>query len=553
MPNIVTVNVAQQLAPIPSTLQKMGCLVSQGGTALSKFQFAFLTQLSDLGLILATPAAISGITWLSGVATVTAAAPHGLTVGQTVWVDIQGAAPAAYNGSYLATVTTSTQFTFVKPSNPGALVTAGTWAPRSVAELDQMASTFFAQGYQQGVYVLELGKGSVAEGVAALGQYLTANPNTAYMPGLQGYFYSYLVPRAWDAHPDFLALAAEYQATTKRTYFFVTTTLATHAAYSNLQKAVFALVETPNVPALPSAIAISSGSWTAGRVTLNAPGATIAVGQWFKIQGATPAAYNGWKKAVEGTSGATIVFEEAADPGTLTTPGSIAPSYFASSPPPSTEFTAASALWATLNYSPSDTNKTPPLAFTYVYGVTPWPPNGAGAIQNELKTANTNFIGTGAEGGISNAALFWGRLKDGKPFNYWYAADWVAINTDIDVANAVINGSNTPINPLYYNQNGIDRLQAVIAGVIQRAVTFGLVLFQPKQTALTGPELTEALATNKFAGYSVVNAVPFIPYSINNPSDYADGRYTGFSVTFTPLRGFEAITINLVVSQFVVQ
>lgn len=36
---------------------------------------------------------------------------------------------------------------------------------------------------------------------------------------------------------------------------------------------------------------------------------------------------------------------------------------------------------------------------------------------------------------------------------------WCAINLEMDLANEVINGSNTTVNPLYYEQNGIDRLQ----------------------------------------------------------------------------------------------
>ena len=552
MTSIVQVNVSQQVAPTPPTLQRAGALVSQGGTILSKLGRALITQPSDLTPLLTGPRAISALAFLTGVVTATTSQPHGLTVGQKVHLDIAGAAPAAYNGSYIVTVTSSTQFTYEKAANPGSATVTGSFTPRSVSELQQMVTTFFAQGNQQAIYVLELGAGSVTEGVAALTDYLTKFPNANYAAGAEGYFYGYLIPRTWDADPDFLALAALYQSTTARTYFWVTTTLQNYPAYTALQKAVFALVEAPAIGVWKGG-SISSSSWATGKQTLNVTAHGIQIGQWFQIVGATPAANNGWRKAVEGTTTNVIVCEVASDPGAMTVLGSIAPNYFASAGLPSTEFSLAAVLWVTLNYDPSDTNKPPPLAFSYVFGVTPFPVQGMGPVLTALKTAYVNVIGTGAEGGISNAIVLWGRLKDGNPFNFWYATDWVAIEGDIALANAVINGSNNPINPLYYNQNGVDRLQAVLASVVQRAVTFGLVLFPPKQTALTGPELTAALATDQFDGSSVVNAVPFIRYSQNNPSHYRQGLYEGFSATFTPLRGFEQIQINLVVSSFVVQ
>ncbi|EMD3913601.1 hypothetical protein VQ345_004778 [Salmonella enterica] len=44
-------------------------------------------------------------------------------------------------------------------------------------------------------------------------------------------------------------------------------------------------------------------------------------------------------------------------------------------------------------------------------------------------------------------------------YNYWYSVAWCAINLELDLANEVINGSNTTVNPLYYDQQGIGRLQ----------------------------------------------------------------------------------------------
>lgn len=549
--NIVIVNVSQQQAPIPATLQRTGCIISQGGTTLSALNSAFLTQLSDLAALLVAPLTITGLSWLSNVVTITVAS-HPWTVGQKVWVNVVGAAPAAYNGKVLATVASSTTLTYSLMSNPGAATTNGTVVAHSYYELTQMVTTFFAQGYQQGVYVLELGPGDVETGVGALTTYLNDHPNANYQPGDEGYFYHYLVPRSWDADTDFLALIASYENTTARTYFWVTTTLANYSAYSTLMKSIFALVESPKLP-INKQLAISGAAYASNRVTLTVAASPIVAGDWFQVSGCTPAAYNGWHKAVDGTTATALVYEAASDHGTMTVNGVVMPNYFANAAPPDTEFTLASIMWVVLHYAPSDTNKVPPLAFSYVYGVTPFPVRGMGPVRTALRAAYTNIIGTGAEGGITNAIVLWGRNRDGKPFNYWYSTDWVAITADVELANAIINGSNTPINPLYYNQNGIDRLEAVLARVVNRGVTFGLILFPAIQTGLTGPELTEALSSNTFIGKSVVNAVPFIPYSQNNPSHYAQGQYDGLSASFVPLRGFAQITVNLVVSSFVVQ
>lgn len=194
---------------------------------------------------------------------------------------------------------------------------------------------------------------------------------------------------------------------------------------------------------------------------------------------------------------------------------------------PATEFTLAAAFYRWLNYNPSTTTKVAPFAFAYLFGVTAYPLRGNAALFVTLKSAAINWVGTGAEGGITNTVLLWGMTKDGNDATYWYSVDWAQINLDLDLANAVINGSNNPINPLYYNQEGINRLQAVAQATMSRGVSYGLVL---------------APVT--------VDAIPFATYVTDHPSDYSTGTYSGLSVTYTPSRGFTEIIFNLNVSQF---
>ena len=458
MPNIVVVNVSQLIAPTPSKLQQTGAFISQGATTTVPGTISLLTQLSDLTPIINGAHAITTITWLSSVATVTASAPHGFTISDTLLVTIVGATPAGFNGTFTATVTGASTFTYPLVVNPGSSASSGTYTLEDVAELNAMATTFFAQGNAQAVYVLELGPGNAADGVTYLTNWIT---NT------QQFFYAYLVPRAWASAPSYVTMVANFEAPTKKTYFFTTMTNSNYTTFTPLMKSVVGLIEAPGIPA--------------------------------------------------------------------------------------TEFSLAAPFWVALHQLPSTTNKVTPFCFTYLFGVTPYPTFGNSALLATYANAFVNVVGTGAEGGIAGAILLYGTTMDGNDFTYWYSVDWVQINVDLNVSNAIINGSNNPINPLYYNQPGINVLESAIASTMNSAVTFGLALFPAIQTALDGPILNQALFNQTYIGFTIVNAVPFIRYSEENPSDYQIGRYAGFSVVYTPSRGFKQVLINLVVSQFVIQ
>ena len=430
---IVTVNVSRTVAPAPSTLQRTGALISQGGTTGAAGTTSLLTTASDLTPILKGSAALTSLTWASSVVTAVTTSPHGLPIGQTIQLTISGAVPSAYNGTYAATITTTTGFTFPKVSNPGTETTPGAWANAGSAELLAMVTTFFSQGSNVAVYVLELGPGDADAGVAALSDFIgDTTPQ---------FFYSYLVPRNWADSTDFVDFAGTFTADTKKTYFFVTTTLANDSGFDGLK---CVLTEVPEASVVPL-----------------------------------------------------------------------------------TQFQAAALFYRALNYNPSTTNKVSPYAFGFLPGLTPYSLRGNGPTFAALKAAFANWVGTGAEGGITTSVLYWGTTKDGRDFTYWYSVDWVQINVALDLANEIINGSNNPINPLYYNQDGINRLQARAQATMNRGISYGLVL---------------APVT--------VDAVDFVPYVLVNESDYAIGKYAGLSVSYTPARGFTEIIFNVNVTDF---
>lgn len=455
--SIVQTNVTQTVAAAPSTLQKTGFFISQGGTTNAAGTTSLLTQMSDLTPILAGAKAITSMILASGTVTVTTTAPHGFPSASTLPAVIAGVTPAAYNGTQTITVTGTSTFTFPLTGTPGAVTVQGTVTDIDVSELVAMATTFFAQGSSVSVLVLELGEGTAAEGVAALSTYVTANPLPAY---------SYLVPREWANESTYLTFLAGFESTTAKQYFFTTVTLSNYSSFTALMKCVYMEIEAPGIPI--------------------------------------------------------------------------------------TEFSLAATFYVTLKYNPSSTNQVPPLAFSFVFGVTPYPLLGNSALLATLKAANVNYVTTGAEGGISNTMIKWGVNADGRPFNYWYSVDWVQINADLTISNVVINGSNNVLAPLYYDQNGIDRLQIAVQQLSTQAVSNGLAV-GPVSAYTLAPADFEALIESGNAPVGVlVNAVPFVTYVTQNPLDFPIGQYGGLQMSYTPSRGFTAIIFNVNVSDLVV-
>lgn len=219
---------------------------------------------------------------------------------------------------------------------------------------------------------------------------------------------------------------------------------------------------------------------------------------------------------------------------------------------PATEFSLAAAFYHGLAYMPSAAARVAPMCFANVFGVTPYPIIGNGSLLATLKAANVNYIQTGALGGITGTILEWGTTMDGRDYTYWYSVDWTQINLALDLTNEVINGANNAVNPLYYDQDGINRVQNRAASTMKRGITFGLAVGTVIQTEYNSADFITALDTNQFVAQAVVNAVPFTDYASLIPGDYKIGRYGGLSVVYIPQRGFHTIVVSLVVSDFVV-
>lgn len=209
------------------------------------------------------------------------------------------------------------------------------------------------------------------------------------------------------------------------------------------------------------------------------------------------------------------------------------------------EFSLASAFGTALKANPSSTNKVPPLSYAPSFGTTAYPLRGNQATFAELAAANVGWIGTGQQGGVSGNILFQGKMSDGNAWNFWYSIDWAQITMGQAIANEVIIGSASSLNPLYYNQTGINRLQNRVVQTATQGVSYGLGNGQVVATQLPIAQFLQNYNSGLYAGQIVVNAEPFLPYSQENPNDYGIGRYAGLSCVWIPQLPFLSILFNL--------
>jgi len=462
MPDIVTVNVSLLTPPPPATLQQTGAFISAGGTRYPPNTLNLITTMSDLTPHIVPAQPIATITWLSGVATVTTSTPHGMQIGDHLYVIIAGTTPAAYGGGNKAiTVTGASAFTYSLPADPGGPATVkGTWQPYDAVEITAMAKTFFAQGVAQSVYVMELGIDDDVGAIAKLTTWLQNNPLRVY---------GFLFPRWWQNQQSLINLAKAYSSTTSMLYFWVTTTPTSYSGWLNI-KSVVLMIEAPSLAASPS------------------------------MQ--------------------------------------------------TNEFSLAAAFYHALAYRPSNTNRVAPFCFSYCIATTPYP-TASNAVQlATYKSVGINVIATAAEGGLANSMIEWGVTGDLRDYTYWYSIDYTTINAKLNLANEVIQGSNNPVNPLYYNQQGVNRLASRLAQQMSSEVTYGLAEGTVIQTGFDSVELANNLDNNLLPGRIIINAIPFVDYVTANPSDYRTGIYRGLTIVYIPARGFTQIVLNVIASDF---
>ena len=214
-----------------------------------------------------------------------------------------------------------------------------------------------------------------------------------------------------------------------------------------------------------------------------------------------------------------------------------------------TEFDAAEAFQAFLAYAPSSTNQLTPFAYKYLNDATPNPQLGNSALLATLTTANVNYVATAAEGGFpSQAMVSAGTMMDGNDASWWYAIDNLAINAQRTAAAVVIQGSNNPVAPIWYSQGGINTLQDAEYQLLVNSVAYALSQGSVTRTTLDQQTFVNNLSNGVYVGQNVINAVPYLTYITQNPTQYAADTYGGLTIAFWAPQLFRHITIAVLVS-----
>jgi hypothetical protein len=395
------------------------------------------------------------------------------------------------------------------------------------------AFTFYNQprvGGGGGVYILELGPvTSPHVGIAALNKWMTDNA---------GVFYGFTVPANWDTipAPDAPVLSSTSGGTLAATTYYVKVAYVSASGTVGLTSAEVSLavdadylLSVASPPALSGAtdynvyVSDSTGTETLQNTSPIAIGTDFTEPSSGLVSGdVAPLTLATLANTYSAPTAKTYLFITTssinqASYGVMT--GTVWAGYKAActiAPSPtaqSGEFPAAGVMYQELSNSPGPASKLPPTQFRYLYGFTPWPYTGYSTELSTFATYGTNWIGTGAEGGIGEDILMGGTLASLDQISWWYGVDWFQIQAKQAQAAAIINGSNSQ-PPLLYDQNGINDLEAVAENVGHDAVTYGC------------------------AASVSISATPYSTYVKANPTLAGAGYYGGFLADVVGQNGF---------------
>jgi hypothetical protein len=553
VPNpIVTVNVATVVAPFQPSYQQTGCFVSFGGTNLTPNTSSFLTQFSDLKALLLPGGGITDGSWVGGSGDITDASWAGgyitLTItgstgyinGTQAYFNISGLTPSQLSGTFFCDVTSSTTITFPLATNPGAItLTGATWATgTATVTINGTLPSYLTTGSSFSAVINGLNpinwNGSFSCTVVSstsISYSIVGDPGALVAP----------IIGTWQ-------LNSTQQLTSMGSTFFgqgrgVGVYVLELGYQLNFNLEITALTTWLNNSPLSFYGYLLPDYW--GSVA-NLPLALPLYQTYTNPEGLTYF----WTTIDVNNVG--VIPNTVKSVVQLVEAPKVKAARQSTSAGNSSEFTLASMFFWAMQFRATSVTRVAPMCFKYVYGVTPYPTQGNGPLLTSFKAANVNYIQTGAEGGIAFTNVYQGVTADGNDyFNWWWTIDWVQIQINLNLSNAIINGSNDPLAPLYYSQSGINLLEAVLAQTMQTGVTLGMVLGNVVQTEYNSPDLAAAIAQGTFTGVCNVNAVPFIAYSITNPSDYAVGEYDGLSTLFIPARGFVHVLVQVVATNIV--
>lgn len=137
-------------------------------------------------------------------------------------------------------------------------------------------------------------------------------------------------------------------------------------------------------------------------------------------------------------------------------------------------------------------------------------------ILNKIAQAPCAFtMMKGVNNGIRNS-----KMGDGRFWHYRYALDNLIFLLKANVDTLFVNASNTPNGALEYNNGGIQSIKQNLVTTLTAASQMGLVNRFAQSIDLSTGALT---------GLGDIASIPFEEYKANNPQNYSNGVYGGYS------------------------
>lgn len=171
-------------------------------------------------------------------------------------------------------------------------------------------------------------------------------------------------------------------------------------------------------------------------------------------------------------------------------------------------------ICASSKFDIGDTQVGTPLNYKVLRGLTP--NQLTHTFANNIIQSSANFAGTLA----GNPVVLNGRYADGTAWEYYYFWDLIEFEIKKNLETLLLNSANSSNNALPYTQQGIDIMLSSIKGT--------LLLWQSRGIVTSFAEGYDPV-TNTQINPGQIKTIDFYTYIQNNPLDYANEIYKGFS------------------------
>ena len=113
-----------------------------------------------------------------------------------------------------------------------------------------------------------------------------------------------------------------------------------------------------------------------------------------------------------------------------------------------------------------------------------------------------------------------GRMRDGKPWDYYFNWSYINYSVTDKLTQLILNGQNNPNSAVRFNQDGIDKIHTTIVAKLQDMVSVG---------ALTAFAQSYDTTTGSFTGQNDIYVPEFYAFVADNPTDYENEIFSGIS------------------------